>query len=119
MDMSGSSPTPLPDSLKTKLAVFRRTWYRLHTATLLLLGVLLPAASFLLFVFSDRMWSTPVWMRLGFLLPIPLLLAGLLMPWLRRWVWKKPDAREVARNMGRLDARVGDQLLGAVELSEN
>lgn len=107
-----------PPELQEALLRFQRRWRALHTFTLLGLLTLIPLASFGLLALSDRIWATPDWARFLLAVPVPLLLAACLWPWLKRWVLKRPNPRQIAEVMGRLDRRVGDRLLGAVELSE-
>ncbi len=108
----------LPLELADALRRFQRRWRGLQALVLLGLLLLVPLFSLGLLALSDRFWATPAWARLMLALPVPLLMAASLGVFLHRWVLRRPGPRMIARVMGRLDARVGDRLLGAVELSE-
>ncbi len=114
------SDTPrFPSQLEQALARFQRRWLLLHTLKVAGLFVFIPLLSIGLLALSDRLWATPAAVRILLAGPVPLLLLLCLWPWLKQWVLRKPDARTLARIMGRLDRRIGDRLLGAVELSED
>lgn len=108
----------LPPELQQALDRFQRKWRFLSTLTLAGLLVLIPLLSFALLSISDRLWETPAWARFVLAVPVPMLMVLCLAPYVRRWVLDHPGPRRVARFMGRLDARVGDRLLGAVELAD-
>ncbi len=67
----------------------------------------------------DRFWDTPAWLRLtillvgttGFAVAFPL-------KW-HRWVWRTRQLEQAARLLRHRFPRVGDQLLGIVELAHN
>ena len=107
-----------PPELQAALKRFEQRWRALHTFTVIGLLLLIPLISFGLLAISDRIWATPDWARFLLAVPVPLLLVSALWPWLKRWVLQRPNARQLAQVMGKLDRRVGDRLLGAVELSE-
>jgi hypothetical protein len=116
--MSDPRPETLPPELADALRRFQRRWRGVQALVLLGLCLLVPLLSLGLLAVSDRFWSTPAWARLLLAVPVPLLIAAGLGVFLYRWVLRRPGPRAIARVMGRLDARVGDRLLGAVELSE-
>lgn len=114
-----SDTAQFPPQLEQALARFQRRWLILHTLRVIGLFVFIPLLSFGFLALSDRLWATPAPVRLLLAGPVPVLLLLCLWPWLKQWVLRKPDARTLARVMGRLDRRIGDQLLGAVELSDS
>lgn len=106
-----------PPQLEEALTRFRRRWLILHSLKVAGLFIFVPLVSFTLLALSDRLWATPAPARILLAGPVPLLLLFFLWPWIRQWILQKPDARALAKVMGRLDRRIGDQLLGAVELA--
>lgn len=108
---------PLPPVLEGKLADFRRRVWLVK----LLEGLLAAAFGLLLsyaVVFAlDRVMETPGWLR-GALLALGTLGLGLVLPlkW-HRWVWKQRRLEDAARLLRRTFPRLGDQLLGIVELA--
>ncbi|WFB34684.1 hypothetical protein P3T73_10985 [Kiritimatiellota bacterium B12222] len=107
----------LPEELQQALHRFQRRWRFLNSLTLIGLLALIPLFSFALLSFSDRIWATPAWVRFILAIPVPLLMVICLAPWVKRWVIDKPGPARLAKFMGKLDPRVGDRLLGAVELA--
>ncbi len=97
--------------------VEQRLW-RVETTT----AVCCVAASLifsLLAVFlSDRLWETPVWLR------VLIFLGGLggataaLLGWAHHWVWRRRDMQALAALVQRKYRRLGDRLLGIVELAK-
>ncbi|MEX2606003.1 MAG: hypothetical protein WD708_01555, partial [Kiritimatiellia bacterium] len=111
------TPQQLPAELQRALTKFERKWRWINTLTLLGLLSLIPLLSFGLLSVSDRLWETPAWARFLLAVPVPVLMVASLMPWVKRWMVDRPGPRRLAAYMGSLDPRVGDRLLGAVELA--
>lgn len=109
--------TELPPILESKLADFRR---RVWTVKLLE-GVLAAAfgigLSYLLVFALDRVMETPGWLR-GSLFAAGAAVLGLGLPlkW-HAWVWKQRRLEDAARLLRHTFPRLGDQLLGIVELA--
>ena len=116
--MDDVNTTQLPPELQDALQRFQRRWKWISLIALVGMLALIPLLSFLLLFLSDRIWDTPQWARWTLALPVPMLMVWTLTPFVRRWLLQPPDAAQLARAMGRIDRRVGDRLLGAVELSE-
>ncbi len=107
----------LPESLRRQFdQVLRRLW-RVETtvAACAVTGGLL--ASFLVLFVSDRFWDTPVWLRAALLLGGLAAAAAAALAWMRRWVWRRRDLRDLANLVQKKYRRLGDRLLGVVELS--
>jgi hypothetical protein len=108
---------PLPPLLESKLADFRR-----HVWTVKLLEGLLAALAglylgWLLHFILDRIIETPGWLRWLLLLGGASWLGiGLPLIW-HRWVWRQRRLEDAARVLRRSFPRLGDQLLGIVELA--
>jgi len=115
-----SEPTAkasLPSELHLALDRFQRKWRLLNTLTVLGLLALIPLLSLTFLSVSDRLWETPGWARFILAIPVPICMVLSSAPWIRRWILDRPGPERVARFMGSLDPRVGDRLLGAVELA--
>ena len=109
--------TPLPPILETKLAEFRRRVWTVKLAEGLLAAVFGLVVSFLVVFVLDRVMETPGWLRLAILiLGAAGLGLGLPLKW-HRWVWRQRRLEDAARLLRRTFPRLGDQLLGIVELA--
>ncbi len=107
----------LPDALRQQFAQIERRLWRVETtlAICCVAGGLM--VSFLALFVSDRLWDTPGWLRLTLFLCglAAAVLAGVL--WARRWVWQRRDLRSLANLVQKKYRRLGDRLLGIVELA--
>lgn len=107
----------LPPAITRQLESFRRRvrWIKW------LEGLLAAAFGLLLswfgVFFLDRLMETPGWLR-GLMLAAGVAVPGLLLPlvW-HRWVWSQRRLEDVARLVRRRFPRLGDQLLGTIELA--
>ncbi|HVY71738.1 MAG TPA: hypothetical protein VHH73_17535, partial [Verrucomicrobiae bacterium] len=108
----------LPPELRRKFAELARRMWWLETTRAVSYAVIGVAVSYLILFVSDRLWDTPVWLR------VLLTLAGffsVLTPlswWLSRWVVRKRTPEEMAVLVQRHHRRLGDTLLGMVELAD-
>jgi hypothetical protein len=76
------------------------------------LGVLIAyLATFIL----DRFWDTPANLRLG-IFTAALIGCALVPLALHRWIWRQRRLEQLARLMSRTHPKIGDQLLGIIEL---
>lgn len=109
--------TVLPPILETKLADFRRRVWVVKLAEGLLAALFGIALSYL-FVFAlDRVLETPGSVRLALLFAGGAALGlGLPLKW-HHWVWRQRRLEDAARLLRRTFPRLGDQLLGIVELA--
>lgn len=109
--------TALPAILEAKLADFRkRVWIVKLTEGLLAaaFGILF---SYIVVFILDRVMETPVWLRAALLISGASVLGlGLPLKW-HRWVWRQRRLEDAARLLRRTFPRLGDQLLGIVELA--
>ena len=107
----------LPPVLETKLADFRRRVWVVKLTEGVLAAVFGLCLSYL-FVFAlDRFFETPGWLRLTLLLAGAATLGiGLPLKW-HRWVWRQRGLEDAARLLRVTFPRLGDQLLGLVELA--
>jgi hypothetical protein len=114
--MNGS--IPLPPVLSAKLTDFRRRVWLVKLTEGILAAVFGLAVSYLLVLGLDRVMETPVWLR------TLLLVAGAAVPGIglplkwHRWVWRQRRLEDAARLLRWKFPRLGDQLLGIVELAK-
>jgi hypothetical protein len=109
----------LPDQLQHRLVQFQHRVWWVKMAEAVLAGLVGLLASYLLVFLMDRAFNTPAWVR-GTLLVVGTATASVLIPWHGyRWVWRSRRLRDVARIVGIKHPRVGDRLLGIVELTES
>ncbi len=109
----------LPAHLHSKLTEFRQRVWSVKTAEAILAAVVLGVATYLAVFVADRLGETPTWLR-GLLLALAL--AGLFafVPWkLYRWVWGNRRLTQLARLLAQDQPRVGDRLLGVIELVQS
>ena len=108
----------LPENLERQFSDLRKRLFSLETLFAIGAGVSAILLSLLLVVVSDRLWNTPIWLRtLLFGTGILAALAAMLW-WLRKWVIQPPDLKALAILVQRKYRRLGDRLLGIVELSD-
>ncbi|MCB1232283.1 MAG: hypothetical protein KDN19_18690 [Verrucomicrobiae bacterium] len=115
--MNDDPPNQLPPELTEKLAEFRRRVRVIKFAEGLLAALFGLALSWLFVFILDRFGETPRWLRTTLLLA-GTAVAGIGLPLLwHRWVWRQRRLEDVARLVRRAFPRLGDQLLGIVELA--
>lgn len=114
-----SHDLPLPPRLQGKLEQFRERLWSVKIAEGALAGIIGLGLSYL-FVFSlERFFDTPLSLRIALLLTgfaVPAL--GLPLLW-HRWVWRQRTLAEAARFLKRRFPRLGDELLGIIELAQH
>ena len=116
---SAPGDLPLPPRLRNRLERFRERLWSVKIAEGALAGVLGLTVSYLFVFFLDRFVDTPSWVRAGLLLggsAIPAF--GLPLLW-HRWVWRQRTLADAARYLKRRYPRLGDELLGIIELAHN
>lgn len=108
----------LPEQTRARLENFRRRLWIIKTGEGLLTGLFGLLASYAVVFVLDRFFETPAAVR-GALLVIGSLGLGIAFPLvLHRWVWGTRRLEQVARLVRRRFPRLGDQLLGIVELAQ-
>lgn len=109
--------TQLPPILESKLADFRQRVWIVKLTEGLLAAVFGLALSYLVVFVLDRLMETPTWLRGAILIAGTATLGlGLPLKW-HRWVWRQRRLEDAARLLRRTFPRLGDQLLGIVELA--
>lgn len=107
----------LPKQLQGQFDRLERRLFRVETGALVAGCVAGLAGGYLLVFGSDRVWDSPVWMR-GIAFAGGVAVAGWCgARWLRKWVLKRRTRKELAAIVQRRFQRLGDRLLGIVELS--
>ncbi|MEW6306247.1 MAG: hypothetical protein AB1705_22500 [Verrucomicrobiota bacterium] len=108
----------LPPGLRAQFVAVEQRLWRKETAIAVCGALCALAISYGGVLLSDRFWDTPVWLR------VMLTLAGLgvlgwyVARWGRLWVWRRRDLRAFARLVQHHHRRLGDRLLGVVELAD-
>jgi len=115
----GPVPTPrslqLPVSLQQQLADFRRAVWRIKATEAVAAAFSGLATAFLTLFVLDRLIETPAAVRWAIFLAA--CVAGAVLPLqLHRWVWRYRRPDQLARLLARRMPRLGDQLLGVIEL---
>jgi hypothetical protein len=108
----------LPDSLQAQLHEFRRRVWAIKMSEALAAAGFGVLVAYLLVFGLDRVGDTPAWLRVA--LFVIAAVACTTIPWaLHRWVWRQRRLEQLARLLARTHPRVGDQLLGIIELARN
>ena len=109
---------PIPQGLQDQLDQFRKQLWRSKIAEALLAGCAGLLVSFL-FVFTlDRFIETPTSVRLIILLSGTSLFTVFAPYWIHRWVYGHRRENQLARLISHRFPKLGDRLLGAVELQD-
>ncbi|MFT5466200.1 MAG: hypothetical protein ACI8UO_001298 [Verrucomicrobiales bacterium] len=118
--MNSENPqNELPPNLKAKLEQFRRAVWVVKIAEGLLAAIFGLALSYLLVFGLDRIWDTPQALR-ALILVVGASGLGFWFPTkCHRWVWERRSLEQVARLLRHKFPRLGDQLLGIVELARH
>ena len=112
-----NTPLPLPPVLETKLSDFRRRVWLIKLAEGMLAAAFGLALSYVIVFALDRFFDTPAWLRGSILFAGAAVLGlGLPLKW-HRWVWRQRRLEDAARLLRWKFPRLGDQLLGIVELA--
>jgi hypothetical protein len=106
----------LPDSLRQQLRVFRAKVWRIKVLEALLAGFFGLLFSYVLVFALDRFYPTPALVRLLILIAGVSLFAIFAPLWINRWVFNHRRENQLAQLIAKQYPRLGDRLLGAVEL---
>jgi len=107
----------IPDNLKAQLAAARKRLWLVETLVAVLGGVCGLVGTYLLLFVSDRFWETPTWLRFLWTAAGMIGAGAWAVWWTARWRWRE-DTHGLARLVQRRFPKLGDRLLGIIELSD-
>jgi hypothetical protein len=107
----------LPEALRRQFAEVERRLWRVESTVAICVAVGALMVSLLGLFVSDRFWETPTWLRLALCLCGWATAAAAGAFWARRWIWQRRDLRALANLVQKKYRRLGDRLLGIVELA--
>lgn len=108
----------LPENLRAQFKrLERRLWW---VDTIVAISAVASGfmVSYALVFVSDRFWDTPAWLRAGVSLAGLAWAAAFIWGWLRQWTFQRRDFRGLSLIVQRHYRRLGDRLLGIVELAD-
>jgi hypothetical protein len=108
----------LPDSLEDQLQRFRRRVWLIKMVEAVAAASFGILVAYLVLFGLDRLWDTPGWLRLALFVLAAVACAQVPVA-LHRWVWRHRRLEQLARLLARKHPRIGDQLLGIIELVKN
>jgi hypothetical protein len=108
----------LPESLHAQIEGFRQQLWRVKVAEAILAGFFGLLFSFILVFGLDRVWATPGIVRLAILISGTSLFAFFAPYWIHRWVFGHRREDQLARLIAQRFPKLGDRLLGVVELQD-
>ncbi|MDF1812742.1 MAG: hypothetical protein P1V20_11030 [Verrucomicrobiales bacterium] len=116
--MKHTETLDIPPVLQSKLEEFRSRLWSIKIGEGALAGIAGLILSFLFVFILDRFIDTPVWLRwmllfLGFAVPA----VGIPIRY-HKWVWQKRSLGQIARVLRKRYPRLGDELLGIVDLAK-
>ena len=111
-------PTPIPAELSKQLADFQKSLWRIKITEAVLAGIFGLIISFLLVFALERLFPIPALARLAILVAGTSLAAVFAPYWVRRWVYGHRREEQLARLISRKFPKLGDRLLGIVELQD-
>ena len=111
-------PLQLPASLQAQLHGFRRRVWTIKLAEAAGAAVVAVMAAYLCVFALDRLWDTPRWLRFG-IWTAALCGCAIVPLYLHRWIWRQRRLEQLARLLTAKLPRLGDQLLGIIELVQS
>ena len=108
----------LPESLRRQFAALEQRLWSAETVVAVCGAAVGLLASYALLFLSDRVWNTPVWLRAVFTLAGAGVLGWFAWRWAGNWVFHRRDLKSLSELVQRHYKRLGDRLLGIVELSD-
>ncbi len=113
-----NTPLNLPEPLRLQFQALEKHLWRMDTlvaASGAACGLIL---SFALIFISDRLWNTPVALRILITLSGAGVTVFFTWRWFHLWVWNRRDILDMSTLVQRHYRRLGDRLLGIVELAD-
>jgi hypothetical protein len=108
----------LPEELEHQLHDFRRLVWTVKIVEALAAAGFGILVAYLILFGLDRVWDTPGVLRAALFLGAAAACA-IIPIFLHRWVWRHRRLEQLARLLARKHPRIGDQLLGIIELAHN
>ncbi|MDA7882140.1 GtrA family protein, partial [Akkermansiaceae bacterium] len=120
--MSETSPSahqaPIPEELQKQLTEFQRHLWRVKITEAILAGIFGLMVSFLAVFLLERLFPMPPLARFGILIAGTSLSAVFAPLMVRRWVFGHRREEQLARLIAKKFPKIGDRLLGIVELQD-
>jgi len=110
--------TPIPDELRKQLAEFQRHLWKVKITEAVLAGIFGLIVSFLFVFLFERIFPIHPIVRLLILLAGTSLAAVFAPLWVRRWVFGHKREDQLARLISKKFPKLGDRLLGIIELQD-
>lgn len=110
--------TPIPEELRKQLAEFQSHLWRVKITEAILAGIFGLIVSFLLVFLLERAFPIPATARFIILLAGTSLSAVFAPLWIRRWVFGHKREDQIARLISKKFPKLGDRLLGIIELQD-
>ena len=108
----------IPEKLREQFQALERRLWRVDTVIAICGALSGLVVSYVLLFVSDRFWDTPSALRALFTLAGAGVSLVFIAGWLRQWIWRRRDYRALANLVQRHHRRLGDRLLGIVELAD-
>jgi len=112
-----NNPISLPENLRQKFVALERKLLRVETASAICAGLIGLFGAFAILFFLDRFFETPNSLRAALFFAAIALIALAAMRWSFRWIILRRDLRALSLIVQKKFRRLGDRLLGVVELS--
>ncbi len=116
-DNKSHNEISLPESLKGQFAALERRLWKVETATAICVGLLGVFGSFALLFLADRFFETPVALRAALFVAAIAIIILAAVRWSFRWIFLRRDWKALSSIVQKKFRRLGDRLLGIVELS--
>lgn len=113
---SQAEQIPIPEDLRKQLADFQQALWRIKITEAALAGIFGLIFSFLLVFLLERFFPISAFSRLLILLAGTSITAVFAPFWIRRWVYGHRREEQLARLISKKFPKLGDRLLGIVEL---
>ena len=108
----------LPDALQAKFRALERRLFIAETVAAISLVATSALAGFLVFFFVERLLNSPTWLRFFFAIATLSAATFAAYYWASRWLLARRDLKQLAILVQNKHRRLGDRLLGIVELSD-
>ena len=115
---SSTENTPIPEDLRKQLAEFQSHLWKVKITEAVLAGVFGLIVSYLAVFLLERLFPIPAVPRFLILLAGTSLSAIFAPLWVRRWVFGHKREDQLARLISRKFPKLGDRLLGIIELQD-